>query len=216
MPGELFDPKSPLLIHEHCRPHWGQAGAIVFITFRTEDSIPQEVLGRWEREKQDWLYRRGYDRHQHWKTTLATLSPGDRAAFTKEFERCREDFLDTCHGRCVLKQPKLAMIVADSLLHFNGTRYRMGDFIVMPNHVHLLVAFATEEMMVTQCDSWLHFTAVQINRELKHKGKFWQQEPFDHLVRSVEQYEYLRQYIANNGRKANLPPESYLYHRYEG
>src|SRR5436190_2789855 len=57
MLGESFDPKAELLIHEHCRPHWSQAGAIVFITFRTHDSAPREVLERWEREKQAWIVR---------------------------------------------------------------------------------------------------------------------------------------------------------------
>ena len=53
-----------------------------------------------------------------------------------------------------------------------------------------------------QCDSWLHYTAVRINQAIDEKGKFWQQEPFDHLVRNPEQYEYLRRYIAENPHKA--------------
>jgi hypothetical protein len=60
MLGELFDPRADLKISEHFRPHWSQAGAIVFITFRTHDSIPQQVLRRREREKQDWMERRGH------------------------------------------------------------------------------------------------------------------------------------------------------------
>ena len=91
----------------------------------------------------------------------------------------------------------------------------MGDFVVMPNHVHLLASFPTEDAMKSQCDSWLHFTAFQINKRLGRKGKFWQQEPFDHLVRSVEQYEYLRRYIVENPIKAKLSPGEYYYRRYE-
>ena len=85
----------------------------------------------------------------------------------------------------------------------------------MPNHVHLLASFPTEDAMKAQCDSWLHYTAFQINKQLGKKGKFWQQEPFDHLVRSVEQYEYLRRYIAENPNKAKLRPGEYYYRRYE-
>ena len=70
--------------------------------------------------------------------------------------------------------------------------------------------------MAEQCDSWLHYTAFQINQEIGEKGKFWQQEPFDHLVRSLEQYEYLRQYIADNPRKAGLKSGECLYRRYDG
>jgi len=214
--GEPFDPKAEWFVHGHFRPHWSQAGAVVFITFRTHDSIPRAVLKRWEREKQDWLRARGHDAAKHWSAVLPTLSGSDRADFHKHFNRCREDFLDTCHGRCLLRRPELARIVADSLLHFDGERYRMGDFVVMPTHVHLLAAFAAPEAMKQQCDSWLHFTARQINRAIGEKGKFWQQEPFDHLVRSTDQYEYLREYIADNPRKARLKPGEYLYRRYDG
>ncbi|MCA9154449.1 MAG: transposase [Pirellulaceae bacterium] len=212
--GELFDPQAPVFISEHFRPHWSQAGAVVFITFRTADSIPQEVLRRWEREKNEWI-RKHAATDEPWRLALPKLQPEMRDRFRKTFNRCREDFLDTCHGRCVLRQRNIAKIVADSLLYFDGDRYRMGDFVIMPNHVHLLASFASEDALTAQCRSWLHFTARQINRELRQTGKFWQQEPFDHLVRSVEQYEYLRKYIKDNGIKAGLSQDEYLYRRFE-
>ena len=216
MLGEIFDPQAETLIYEHCRPHWSQAGAVVFITFRTHDSIPSEVIDRWDRDKLDWLARHGYDTRRHWSDVLPMLSERERTEFEKHFRRCREDFLDTCHGECVLKRPELARIVADSLLHFDAQRYRMGDFIVMPNHVHLLAVFASAEAMRDQCDSWLHYTAFRINQRIGRNGKLWQQEPFDHLVRSVEQYEYLRKYIAENPIKAGLKPGEYVYRRFDG
>ena len=171
------------------------------------------MLVRWEREKQEWLTRTLGRTCDHWSEVVPTLDLAQRQAFTKRFERCREDFLDSCHGACALREPRVAKIVADTLLHFDRKRYWMGDFVVMPNHVHLLAAFATQEMQKTQCDSWLHFSAREINRALGQKGKFWQQEPFDHLPRSPEQYDYLRKYIADNGSKANLKPDEYLYRR---
>jgi len=210
--GELFDPQAPLAISEHFRPHWSQAGAVVFITFRTADSIPRDVLQRWEREKNAWIVNNA-GTEKSWRQALSELTPDLRSRFKKHFNRCREDFLDTCQGRCVLRRPKMAKIVADAMLFFDGDRYRMGDFIVMPNHVHLLASFASEDACVAQCDSWLHFTARQINLELGQSGKFWQQEPFDHLVRSSEQYEYLRDYIRDNGKKAGLRDGDYLHWR---
>ncbi len=214
MLGEAFDPEAEYFVHEHFRPHWFQAGAVVFITFRTHDSIPKDVIERWDHEKQDWMYRHGYRSNEHWSVMVELISESHRAQFTKHFNRCREDFLDTCHGRCLLKNQEPANIVAESLLHFDKDRYRMGDFVVMPNHVHLLAVFLSEKHMKEQCDSWLHFTAVQINKSLGQKGKFWQQEPFDHLVRSPEQYAYLRKYIEDNPRKARLNQGEYLYRRY--
>jgi putative transposase len=216
MLGEPFDPNGDLEIYEHCRPHWSQAGAVVFITFRTHDSIPREVIEGWDRRKQEWLRNRGKDAGAHWSLVIQELSEVDRAEFRKTFNRCRETFLDSCHGRCLLKRPGLSKIVADSLQHFDGERYRMGDFIVMPNHVHLLAVFRSAEAMKEQCDSWLHYTAYRINQAIGEKGKFWQRAPFDHLVRSPAQYEYLRHYIADNPHKAGLSPGEYHYRQFNG
>ena len=85
--GELFDPKAKLSISEHFRPHWSQAGAIVFITFRTADSIPKEVLNRWEREKQDWMRRHDCPVDRHWAEVLPTLAPPLQDEFKRVFNR---------------------------------------------------------------------------------------------------------------------------------
>lgn len=163
--GEIFDPKSEFAVNERLRPHWSQAGAIVFVTFRTKDSIPRKVLERWDREKNEWLDKRGARHGRIWKLALSDLEPELKADFDLEFNNTREEFLDTCYGACLLRNPELAKIVADSLLHFDGERYQMGDFVVMPNHVHLLAAFPSESVMEKQFDSWLHFTARTINRK---------------------------------------------------
>ncbi len=216
MLGELFDPKAEVFTAERCRPHWSQAGAIVFLTFRTCDSIPREVVERWEQEKREWVRARGCPDALHWSQFIPTLTDKARAEFQKTFQRQRELTLDECHGRCPFRRPELARVVADSLLHFDGDRYRMGDFVVMPNHVHLLAAFPTADGMKRQCGSWMHFTAVQVNKVLGVKGHLWQREPFDHLVRSPEQYAYLRDYLADNPVKGGLKPDEYLYRRVVG
>jgi type I restriction enzyme R subunit len=93
--------------------------------------------------------------------------------------------LDSCHGECVLRRPELALEVGRSLWHFDSDRYELTDFVVMPNHVHLLAAFMTDEAMLAQCEAWKRYTATRINRRLNRQGRFWQQDAFDHLVRSV-------------------------------
>jgi REP element-mobilizing transposase RayT len=82
----------------------------------------------------------------------------------------------------------------------------------MPNHVHLLPAFPVEERMLEQFESWKHFTAREINRRMGNSGRFWQQDGFDHLVRSAEQFEHFRRYIATNGTRSKLPPTDYLHY----
>jgi putative transposase len=88
--------------------------------------------------------------------------------------------------------------VADSLHHFDGDRYYLSDYVVMPNHVHLLAAFPSEDAMLGQCESWKHYMARQINAIVHQQGRFWQQDVFDHLVRSAEEFHHLRKYIAEN------------------
>ncbi|MBN1854909.1 MAG: transposase [Pirellulales bacterium] len=213
--GKLFDPAADWTISDRIRPHWSQAGAVAYVTFRTRDSIPCEVLRRWDRERNEWLARRGYPSDMHWSQRVPLLNHQERSDFHRAFDRCRDDYLDSGHGRCLLRRPDLAEIVARSLLYFDGKRYRMGDFVVMPNHVHLLVAFATEESMQRQFAAWLHYSAFRIQQKIGERGHFWQQEPFDHLVRSLDQYEYLRDYIANNPKKAKLRPGEFYYYRYD-
>ena len=81
----------------------------------------------------------------------------------------------------------------------------------MPNHVHVLVAFLDKAMMLKQCTSWKHFTATRINEAIGRSGPFWQQDGFDHLVRSPEAFDHLRRYIADNPRRANLPAGAFVH-----
>lgn len=81
MLGECCDAKGELLIYEHCRPHWSQAGSVVFITFRTNDSIPADVARRWDREKQRWLRRRGHETGAHWSVVVQELPESGQAEF---------------------------------------------------------------------------------------------------------------------------------------
>jgi type I restriction enzyme R subunit len=216
--GELFDPQAPFAVCESIKPHWSQAGAIVFISIRAGDSLPQEVLRRWQRERCDWLRRIGVlgPHDENWQLATGRLSDKDQRQFRKHFNRLREMTLDECHGACLLRDQTLSQIVADSLLQFDGDRYKMGDFVVMPNHVHMLVAFQTAEAMRQQCTSWMKFTANRINRTIGRKGRYWQRDPFDHLVRTPEQYEYLRKYIQQNPSKSKLKPDEYFYRKYSG
>ena len=74
----------------------------------------------------------------------------------------------------------------------------------MPNHVHAIVQFRTEAGKSIIGQSWTRFTARQINPLIGASGAFWQPEPFDHAIRSDEQFQYLQKYVANNPAKAKL------------
>ncbi|MFN7563168.1 MAG: transposase [Prosthecobacter sp.] len=201
----FFDPNDDLLIAQRKLPHWAQDGSVVFITWRTADSMPKDVLESWRADRNRWLDVHGIDSTQkEWKMRVQELPPDLMVEYHDHFTTRWHEALDASHGACVLSQPEIADIVANSLLHFDGDRYEMLDFVIMPNHVHLLATFPDKAAMIDQCDSWKHFTARQINRRLGAQGRFWQQDAFDHLVRHEGQFRRLRDYIAQNPVKAGL------------
>jgi type I restriction enzyme R subunit len=209
-----FDPDGELTISYGNLPHWQQPGATYFLTFRTYDSIPASVLQEWRHERDRWLRRHGIDPgDRQWRTKVNKIDKADRSAFQRAFSKKYHSMLDECRGSCVLRRPELARLVADSLLYFDGTRYDMGDFVVMPNHVHLLVRLLGETDLRKQYRSWTHYSAREINRALGRKGRFWQEEGFDHLVRKADQREYLQRYIADNPKKARLREGEFLHYR---
>jgi putative transposase len=213
LPLRLFDRDADFRIVQRGLPHWSQAGTIAFLTFRTHDSMPKEVLNRWFQDRRRWLRSHGIDPDEaQWRNRVDQLEESQAREFLETFWNRWHDSLDEGKGSCVLRRPDLADIVAKSLKHFDGERYRLLDFVVMPNHVHLLAAFADEMAMLKQCESWKHYTATQINRCLNQKCRFWQQDGFDHLVRSEAQFNYLRHYIADNPRKAFLLPGEFLHY----
>ena len=211
-----FDPSEGLEQTQRKLPHWFQPNVATFSTFRTADSLPAEVVRRWEDEQRTWLRDRGIVVADHQPIPdRISLAAADQFEFRKHKIRRWNCHLDSCHGTCALRNRDLAEIVIQSLRHFDGQRYDLDCAIVMPNHVHLLVQFREGTTCRAQCQSWLRYTARQINQRIGRNGAFWQGEPFDHLVRSAEQFEYLRRYIAENGRRANLPDTDYLFWKRE-
>ncbi|HVC95411.1 MAG TPA: transposase [Pirellulales bacterium] len=214
LPFEFFDREADVAISEGRLPHWEQSGKTYFITFRTADSMPADVFERWHQKRRDGLLRHGIDLHdENWSDRLAELEWRFQRQFHETISREFHQHLDSGYGKCVLRQRELGEIVAKSLRHFDGERYRKGDFVVMPNHVHALVQLWGDTRLKKQCYSWKKYTATQINRALGGEGEFWQKESFDHLVRGSDQFERIRRYIADNPANARLKPGEYTHYR---
>lgn len=168
-------------------PHWRQKGKTYFVTFRTADSIPQAKLKQWEAEKKAWL--------------VAHPEPHDaqtKREFYDLFPHRLQRWLDAGFGACLLARPELKQLVEDALCFFSGQRYELDEFIVMPNHVHVIVAPTEEYDLSDILHSWKSFTATKINKLIGCTGPFWQKESFDHIIRNPEQHERIRLYIREN------------------
>ena len=206
----FFDPAAKTDVTHGNLPHWEQFNAFYFITWRTADSIPRPVLERWETERGQWLRSHGIDSAvEDWQRVFELLPEAARQEFHKLFTTRWNTLLDEGHGECVLRRAEPGGIVEDSLRHFDGDRYELDAFVVMPNHVHVLAGVSGRGEMKKHCRNWKNFTAMQINKHLGRSGQFWQWESFDHLVRTPASLEKFRQYILNNPVKAGLKEGEY-------
>ena len=124
---DFFDPRGEIRKTSHNLPHWQQGEAWIFVTWRLADSMPAEKLRAWASEQEAWL------RHNPKPWDEAT-----QAEHQKRFIEPFESWLDRGSGACLLRDPENLRIVVDALLHFDRSRYQLGAFVVMPNHVHVL------------------------------------------------------------------------------
>lgn len=104
----------------------------------------------------------------------------------------------------MLARIDVAEIVATALRHFDGSRYRLLCWCVMPNHVHVVVQPAPSTNLSSVVHSWKSYTAQQINRLLGRQGTLWQREYYDHIVRSEVALGRIMVYVMNNPAKAGL------------
>ncbi|WP_210407334.1 Eco57I restriction-modification methylase domain-containing protein, partial [Hydrocoleum sp. CS-953] len=179
-------------------PHWQQNKATYFITFRLADSLPQAKLQLLQQEKEEW-------QKQH----PEPLSEAEKAEYNRLFSQKVDKWLDAGIGKCYLKDPQLAKIVADALSYFDGDRYDLKEWVVMPNHVHVIVTPLGNHTLSEITHSWKSFTANKINKSLNRRGQLWQKESYDQIVRSPQHLERVQTYIANH--PANVAQASSLY-----
>ena len=174
-------------------PHRQQTGKTYFVTFRLADSIPTTKLSQLEDERRAWL---------KWNPEPWTAE--QRQTYYERFSAKIDEWLDAGSGSCVLKDERAAKIVADALIHFDGERYDLGAWIVMPNHIHVVVTPRDGHHIEDILHSWKSFTAHKINELLGRTGRFWQHESYDHIVRNERALYKIQEYIDRNSEKAGI------------
>ncbi|MCY3776831.1 MAG: transposase [Candidatus Aminicenantes bacterium] len=198
-PHAYFDHYGEVAVTANRLPHWQQDNVLVFVTWRLGDSLPQTKLDQWKEERKIWLKR--HPRPWDVKTAIR---------YHKRFSRRIEDWLDRGSGSCVLKAPALANMVADALRHFDGERYELVSFVVMPNHVHVLFRPLGSHAIPKIVKSWKWFTARKINKKIGTSGRFWQEDYWDRLIRHPLHFSKCVEYIRENPTKAGLSDGQFL------
>lgn len=168
-------------------PHWHKEGCIQFVTFHMADSLSASVRNKLQSLKASFLE----ENPRPW-----TKETSNR--FNRMFPAAINDYLDAGYGSCCLKRPECAKIMADAITYFDNDRYLIHRYVVMPNHVHVLVELKGANSLSDICKSWKNFSALQINRILGRSGKFWHHESWDRMIRNEVHYRNVVNYIEKN------------------
>jgi len=122
-----------------------------------------------------------------------------------------ERWLDSGSGECMLRNVQCRTEVAERLLFKHGTDYDLGDCVVMPNHVHVLLQPPGDKPPHEILKSIKGVSARNLNRLLGKTGSLWMDESFSHIARSLEQLKKFQHYIQENPLKAGLAANDFSY-----
>ncbi len=157
-------------------PHFDADTLIQLITFRLADSLPKAIFNE-----------------------LVALGSNDA-----DLRQRVETMIDGGLGNCALRDPVVATMVQDALRHFDGERYKLLAWTIMPNHVHALIEQAGRFPLGDIVHAWKSFTAKQANKQLGRTGAFWAPDYFDRYIRDQAHYDVAVYYIHENPVKAGL------------
>jgi putative transposase len=194
-------------------PHWQPPGAAFFITWRLYGSLHREALDRIEANRvllERELARAG-----------ETQDERKIRHFKKQFA-LYDSLLDQAEdGPLWLKEDRIAAQAQSALLHQYGDQYSLWAYVVMANHIHVLLRPKTVARTLVRADvtsempSYIPLgqitrllkggTAREANKLLDRTGQpFWQEESYDHWARDDEESSRIIAYIENNPVKAGL------------
>jgi putative transposase len=181
-----LEPGAPGWYSRGYLPHFDMPGTLQFITFRLADSLPQIVLSELEQELKQ------------------------QPATTRERERRKrvEQWLDAGLGCCALQHPLMAEVMQETLRKFDGERYRLIAWCIMPNHVHALIETLSPLAKIMQ--SWKSYTGRWALSHYAELGlgvpskQFWMREYWDRYIRDEEHFHSVVAYIHDNPVKAGM------------
>jgi putative DNA methylase len=158
-------------------PHFDAPRVMQFITFQLQDSFPMTRRAEWE---------------------IILTEPDDSAKRKK-----LEAWLDRGHGQCLLRRNEVAQAVGSALEEGDGKDYQLRAWVVMPNHVHLVVD-VWDMPLVKLVNVWKGKSSREGNQLLQRRGAFWQEDYYDTLVRDEAHLKRAVRYVEQNPVKALL------------
>lgn len=184
-------------------PHLQPLGGTFFVTYMLDGSFPKPLLEKWKAQL-DWQ-KRGL---MH--STGVSIDESTRRMYKLDFKK-KDDFLDTStSGNHYLKHDALAGIVAGSLHFWDGRRLDLLAYCIMSNHVHAVFRLYDENNTPAEIflqdviHSIKRFSALECNKILGKTGQFWQNESYDHWIKTPQEERNCIRYVLHNPIKAGL------------
>jgi putative DNA methylase len=158
-------------------PHFDAPGVTQFVTFMLDDAFPVWRRPEWE----------------------PILKEPDQSVRRRKLEA----WLDRGHGECWLSRSEVAGRVEDILREEDGKTYRLQAWVIMPNHIHLVVD-VWQTPLSKLLKRWKGRSAREANQLLGRRGTFWQKEAFDTLIRDTDHLARAISYTERNPTKGAL------------
>jgi REP-associated tyrosine transposase len=172
--------------HKRNLPHLYYNEGIYFVTYRLYDSIhPNELKNM-----------------QMLINNYRMLHPNEGEKVFKKYDL----LLDKPANKTqYLKQPQIFEICKKSIHYYDNKEYKLICYCIMPNHVHLVIDLINNKRLLGDIlGSIKKYSARGSNKALGKKGKFWQSESFDRLVRDEVELYYVIRYVLMNPVNAGL------------
>jgi REP element-mobilizing transposase RayT len=169
-------------------PHWDVPEGTYFVTFRLAGSLPAHALEALRQELKLSSEEKAHPQSAKQTTRAAEI----------------EKLLDSGLGPKHLLRPEIAEESAQTLQAFDGVRYEVSAWCVMPNHVHVVFCPLGDWDLARVVHSWKSFTAHEIDRKFGIPAPFWHREYYDHLIRDGEEFRRAVDYVVRNPEKAGL------------
>ncbi len=175
-------------------PHWELDSVIYHVCFRLNDSVPREKQDAWRREREA-IQEQARMMHRD-------LTENEKKRQQYLYSDKIEQYLDSGYGECLLKNPAVAEIVKQSLEFYDGVKYELHCWSIMPNHVHIAFKLLGNADLSKVLHGWRSYTAHAINKLLGRSGILWQPDCYNHIIRSEAECKQQMRYIWENPEKA--------------
>ncbi len=164
-------------------PHFDGEETLQFVTYRLHGSLPRTFLSKL-------------------KSRLDSKQISDI-----EYHREIERYLDPAVGPNYLSDSSVAEMIEENLMRSDGEKYILLHWVIMSNHIHLLMRLLAGYSLASVMHSIKSYTANEANKILGRTGQFWSVEYYDRYIRNAAHYANTVSYIHRNPVKAGLCAE---------